>query len=188
MKGTQWTPKEERRMREAWETHQHSVGEIARMLGRTRASVSGRLAKLDLFGGRAEPRIRWSREDTDFLLAHYRQADWPASRIAERLGRPVCGVYEKARYFGASEPERDYKAKPKAVDQRIITLAMANTSSAEIGRIVGCSAGYVWKVMKARPGLHKRWKAGESERRGEAVARAHQTGLHPGPKKEACHG
>lgn len=176
-----WTPDEERRLCDLWASRDHSVGDIAKLLGRTRPSVSGRINKLGLFGGRAAPRKRWSKDEIDFLLAHYRQPGWTASLIAERLGRSTSTVYEKARYFGIADPGSDYKTKPPEIDQRILTMAMAGTGSTQIAREVGCSAGYVWKVMKSRPALHKRWKAGENERRGEAMARAHQSGRHPGP-------
>lgn len=175
-----WTSAEEQTLRDMWAA-EHTVSAIAKKLKRTRASVSGRLAKLGLFGGRMAPRKVWSREEIDFLLAHYRKPGWTAAKIADHLGRSASTVYEKARYFGAADPDTDYKTKPREIDQKIITLAMADTSTSEIAERLGCSAGYVWKVMKARPALHKRWKQREARRRADAMARAHAEGRHPGP-------
>ena len=170
-----WTPEEDARLialREAG----HSINQVVAVLGRTRGSVSSRMTKLGLFNKNTQR--PWTAEEIDHLIAHYRDPEWPVKRLAARYGRTKGAVRMRAAYLGIQQPERDYKTKPAEVDQRIVTLAMADLPSDEIAERVGCSPGYVWRVMKQRPNLHRQWKRrlGIRRRRSEY----HQGGAHHG--------
>lgn len=175
-----WTPDEDDRLRELY-SQGLTLREIAKRLGRTRPSVQGRMAKKGYYGGRAPERRPWTRDELDFVIEHYRQPGWTAQHIADTLGRPVKAVRGKAAYFGLTDASQDYKTKPPGTDERIITLAMADTPTSEIAKAVGCSPGYVWLVLKRRPSMHQRWIRNAAERKSVAMAKAHAEGRHPGP-------
>lgn len=168
-----WTPEEDARLvalREAG----HSINQIVTIIGRTRGSVSSRMTRLGLFGKNTNR--PWEAWEIDHLIAHYRHPEWPVKRLAERYGRTEGAVRMRAAYLGIQRPDLDYKAKPAEMDQRIVTLAMADLPSDEIAETVGCSPGYVWVVLKQRPALHRRWK----ERLG---LRRRKSAYHQGEKR-----
>ncbi len=161
-----WTPEDDARLKALREAG-HSINQIVTLIGRTRGSVSSRMTRLGLFNRNTNR--PWSAEEIDHLIAHYRDPEWPVKRLAEHYGRTLGAVRMRAAYLGIQQPERDYKAKPAEVDQRIVTLAMGDVPSDEIAERVGCSPGYVWLVMKQRPALHRQWKRrlGQRRRRSE---------------------
>lgn len=177
-----WTPEEDAKLRSLY-AEGLRISDIARRFrrpGRSRASVSARLCKLGIYGGRREPRRAWTREECDFLIAHYGMPGWTAKRIGEHLGRTARTVMGKAAYFGVTGRGVHHMAKPEGTEQRIVTLAMADTPTTEIARQVDCDPSYVWLVMKRRPSLYMRWIERNQERKSVAMARAHAEGRHPG--------
>src|SRR5690554_470579 len=175
-----WTPSEDATLRELY-SQGVPLRDIAKRMKRTRPSIQGRLAKKGIYGGRVAERRPWTREEMDFLIAHYRQPGWTGRQIADHLGRSIKTVRGKAKYFGLTDPNRDYKTKPPGTDERIITLAMADTPTSEIAREVDCHESYVWLVIKHRPSLYRRWIRNTAERKSTAMAKAHAEGRHPGP-------
>jgi|AntDeeMinimDraft_6_1070357.scaffolds.fasta_scaffold13402_3 transposase-like protein len=150
-----WTPELDARLI-ALREGGHSITEIAKAMERSRGSISSRMTKLGLFDkSKNRP---WTPGETDHLIAHYREPEWPAKRLAEHYDRTSAAVRMRAAYLGIQRPEIDYKAKPNEMDQRIVTLAMGDVPSGEIAEQVGCSPAYVWVVMKKRPTLHRQWK------------------------------
>lgn len=180
MKRMTWTPELVATLRQLWAEHK-TTREIAEIMGISRGSVSSRLSRLGLFGGRGPETRRWTPEEDQFLIDHYRHPEWPAKRIAEHLGRPIGSIRGKAQYFGLQQPGVDYKVKPADVEARAITLAMQDVSTTEIARRLNVSAGWVWKIINQRPALHRQWIRRNGERRGESMRRAHAEGRHPGP-------
>lgn len=151
-----WNPDEDARLI-ALRKAGHTVGQIASALGRSRGGVSSRMTRLGLFD--KETKRPWQAWEIDHLIAHYRDPEWPVKRLAEHYGRTHNAVRMRAAYLGIQRPDLDYKSKPAEMDQRIVTLAMADMPKDVIAERLGCSAAYVWVVLKKRPGLHRRWKS-----------------------------
>ena len=48
----------------------------------------------------------WTKEEISYLADHY--ADMTSGEIAQKLGRPVCSVYGKAKLLGLHKSEAFY--------------------------------------------------------------------------------
>ena len=93
-----WLPEETSRLKALFADDQ-ALDDIARLLGRSRASVSTRIYDLGL---RRNSRRSWTEWDDAVL--HSRYAQDPTSRLAAELGRGVSAVYARARLLGLTEP------------------------------------------------------------------------------------
>lgn len=93
-----WLPGETDRLREAFHAD-HSFDDIARELGRSRASIASRVADLGL---RRHSQRSWLEWEDGELLRRY--GEEPTSALAAMLGRSVSAVYARAKWLGLSEP------------------------------------------------------------------------------------
>ncbi|HEX7783432.1 MAG TPA: hypothetical protein VF509_11560 [Sphingobium sp.] len=93
-----WLPDETTRLRAAF-AEDHTIDEIAAMLGRPRAGVATRIYDLGL---RRHSRRSWTDWDDEELARCYAQE--PTATLAARLGRGVTALYARARLLGLSEP------------------------------------------------------------------------------------
>lgn len=93
-----WLPAETDRLREAF-LADHSLDDIARGLGRSRAGIATRIADLGL---RRHSRRDWLEWEDAELVRRY--CEEPASDLAALLGRSVSAVYARAKLLDLSEP------------------------------------------------------------------------------------
>lgn len=93
-----WLPAETDRLREAF-LADHSLDDIARDLGRSRAGIATRIADLGL---RRHSRRDWLEWEDGELVRRY--GEEPASDLAALLGRSVSAVYARAKLLDLSEP------------------------------------------------------------------------------------
>ena len=93
-----WLPDETNRLRAAF-AEDHTIDEIAAMLGRPRAGVATRIHDLGL---RRHSRRSWTDWDDEEMARCY--AHEPTATVAARLGRGVSALYARARLLDLSEP------------------------------------------------------------------------------------
>ena len=74
------------------------VAHAAKIVGVNSETLAGALARRGLYT-RVNNATPWSADEKRFVLKHYNKAGWPASRIADRLGRSRNEVIGKAHYM-----------------------------------------------------------------------------------------
>ncbi len=72
-----------------------SLTQAAKALGKTAPNLADALQRRGLYKTFASDRA-WSAAEIEFLLTHYKDVNWPAELIAERLGRTTHVVIGKA--------------------------------------------------------------------------------------------
>jgi hypothetical protein len=119
-------------------------------------------------GNLASP--RWSRADIDTLVDLYGTVT--NAELASRLesDRTPTAVYHKAQTIGLTGGRAHYRLHPEHMRRRCLILAMRDMSLAEIAAELGTGKLWVGRVIRAHPYYYRRWKAGESERRGRRIS------------------
>lgn len=124
----------------------------------------------------------WTREQLDFLSAHYGQPGWNTNRIQVEMPGPhrsISSLRQKARYLGLASIEQrgNWKHDPKLYAD-IYDLAILDYTQERIASELNAQHGvevsgeWVARTMKKRlpPGVHAGWARRQNQRRGRGVS------------------
>jgi len=177
-----WTKREDALLRRLYGTEPYET--IARRLGRSVTSVTGRVAQL----GIATPRAKnWSPEEILFLQESY--GTFPAEEIARTLGRSENAVWQRASQFGLTvNIAKEWTPQEEARLRDLYGTMGYEALAKELGRTRDSVEGAIRRLGLSRESpMRKRWTPEEDEelRRLHGTITARKLGEKLGRTREA---